>query len=207
MANYAQGIGDLLGAGLGIFNMSQYKNPSDSGMPYLNQAAQMLPGYFQPWIDAGKNALPQLQQQYGNLINNPGGMLNKMGQGFQQSPGFKFQTDQALGAANRAAAAGGMLGTPMEQQNIAGVVNGLANRDYYNYLDHVGNLYSAGLNGFGNMSHDGLMASSNLGEDLANILMSQAQMAYAGTANQNQSQGGSLGGIGGLLGGAINSFF
>lgn len=199
------GMGDLLGAGLLGWGMGNYQNPADAGMPYLNQIGQMLPGYFNPWINAGKSALPQLQQQYGQLLNNPGGVMNRMGAGFQQSPGYQFQTQQALNAANRAAAAGGMAGSPMEQQNIAGTVNQMANQDYYNYLNRAMGLYDQGLSGMNDMSHMGLSASSNLGEDLASALMSQAQLAYAGAANQNQAQQGSMGGIGGLLSGGLNA--
>lgn len=196
--------GDLLGAGMAGFGMSQYQNPADSGMPYLNQISQQLPSYFQPYMNAGANALPQLQQQYGQLLNNPGAVMNKIGAGFQQSPGYQFQTQQALGAANRAAAAGGMLGTPAEQQNIAGVTNQLANQDYYNYLNHGIGMYGMGLNGMNDMAHMGYGASANLGEDLSNTLMSQANLAYAGQANQNQSQQGGWGDIAGLLGGALS---
>lgn len=199
------GMGDLLGAGLLGWGMSNYQNPADSAMPYMNQISQMLPGYFNPWINAGKAMLPQLQQQYGQLVNNPGGVMNRIGAGFQQSPGYQFQTQQALNAANRAAAAGGMAGSPMEQQSIAGTVNQLANQDYYNYLNHGMSLYGQGLNGMNDMSHMGLQASSNLGEDLASALMSQAQLAYAGQANQNQFMGGSMGGIGGLISGGMDA--
>lgn len=224
--NFMQGggMGDFLGAGLLGYGMSQYQNPAGAGMPYLNQAQQQLPSYFQPYINAGNQALPQLQQQYGQLlgngtqlqqqygkmVNNPGAVMNGIGAGFQQSPGYQFQTQQALGAANRAASAGGMLGSPMEQQNIAGVTNQLANQDYYNYLNHGMSMYNNGLQGMSNMYGMGLQgdqslygmgydASKNLGEDMTNLMQSQAQLAYAGQNDQNQSQQGSLGGMGSLI--------
>lgn len=223
------GAGDLLGAGLLGYGMSQYQNPADAGMPYLGQINQMLPSYFQPYINAGNQALPALQQQYGQLLgqggnllnqygqmmNNPGAIMGKIGAGFQQSPGYQFQVNQALGAANRAAAAGGMAGSPAEQQQIAGTVNQLANQDYYNYLNHglgiynqgvqgAAGMYGMGLQGMGDLARMGYGASANLGEDLASALMSQAQLAYAGQANQNQSQQGALGGIGGLISGGLS---
>lgn len=175
-------------------------NPADAGMPYLNQALQQLPGYFQSYINAGNSALPQLQQQYGQLLNNPGAVMGKIGSGFQQSPGYQFQVNQSLGAANRASAAGGMAGSPMEQQNIAGTVNGLANQDYYNYLNHGMSMYGMGLQGMGDLAHMGYGASSNLGEDMTNAMMSQANLAYAGQANQNQAKGGMFGNLLGAAG-------
>jgi hypothetical protein len=222
------GYGDLFNAGLLGMGMMNYQNPADSAMPYLQQAQNQLPSYFQPWMDAGKNALPQLQQQYGNLIgnggalqaqnnelmNNPSAVMNRIGSTFQASPGYNWQAGQAMNAANHAAAAGGMLGSPAEQQGVANSVGQMANQDYYNYLNHgmslfgqgLNNnmsLYGMGLNGLGDLSHMGLSASSSLGEDLSSLLQSQAQLAYAGQADKNQSQQGSLGGMGSLVSSAI----
>lgn len=197
-------LGDFLGAGLGMFGMGQYKDPSDSAMPYMNQISGELSKYFSPYINAGNQALPQLQSQYGNLMNNPGGFINNMGKQFQQSPGYQWQVGQAEGAANRAAAAGGMLGTPAEQQNISGTVNQMANQDYYNWMNHAMGAYGMGLNGMNSIARMGYGAASGLGEDLASALMSQANLAYAGQADKNQEEQGGLGGIGGLISGGLS---
>lgn len=189
----------------GLFGMFNQQNPADAGMPYLNQIQQQLPGYFDPWINAGKAALPQLQQQYGGLMNDPTGMMNKMGAHFQQSPGYQWQTGQAVDAANRAASAGGMLGTPAEQQSIAGTVGQMANGDYYNYMNHAMNMYGMGLNGMQGMANQGLSASRGLGEDLSQALMSQAQLAYAGQADQNQAKQGMFGNMMGMAGAAFGA--
>lgn len=181
-------------------------NPADSAMPYLNQIAGMLPQYFQPWINAGAQQLPQLQNAYSQMMNDPTGVMNKMGANFQQSPGYQFQTNQALGAANRAAAAGGMLGSPAEQQQIAGTVNQLANQDYYNYLNHGMAMMGQGLQGAQGIAQMGYGASANLGDDLANALMSQANLAYAGQADVNQGRFGMLGNLMGAGAGLLGAF-
>jgi len=193
----ANGINGIFDPG-GVF--SPPPNAANSAMPYLNQAMLQLPSYFQTYINAGNQMMPQLQQQYGQLLNNPGSVMNKIGSGFQQSPGYQWQTNQALGAANRAASAGGMLGSPAEQQSIAGTVNGLANQDYYNYLNHAMSMYGMGLQGAQNMYGIGYDASKNLGEDMSNLGMSQANLTYAGQANQNQGRFGMLGDVMGLVG-------
>lgn len=180
-------------------------NPADSAMPYMNQIQPTLAGAFNPYIQAGQAELPTLQNQY-SAMQNPN-FINNMGQNFQQSPGYQFQTQQALGAANRAAAAGGMLGTPEEQQNIAGTVNGLANQDYYNWMNHAMSAYGMGLQGDQSLYNTGFQASSQYGNDLAQALMSQAQLAYAGQVNQNQSSGGGLGAILSGGGNMLGSFF
>lgn len=222
------GVGDLF-AGLMMGNQN-YPNAANSGMPYLNRIPGAIAPYFNPYIQAGQSTIPKLQQQYGALTgmlpgiqqqlsqmtNNPGGVVNRIGSSFHQSPGFQFQTNQALGAANRAAAAGGMLGSPQEQQNIAGTVNGMANQDYYNYLNHGMSMYDQGLQGkmglYGmglqgeqGMNQLGYGASSEFGNDLMSQLMSQANLAYAGQANQNQFNQQQSGDEAALFGGAANA--
>lgn len=186
---------------MGLFN-----DPSKAAQQYYNQIPGVISPYYQPYIQQGQNAMNQLMPQYSQLINNPGGFLNQMGQGFHQSPGYQFQVNQALGAANRAGAAGGMLGSPEEQQNIASTVNNLADQDYYNWLGQASNMYGAGLQGLQGMNQMGFNASDTLASSLANNFMNQGNLAYAGQANQNQQRGGLFGQGLGLLGSALGSF-
>lgn len=222
--NIWSGLGNI---GSGIANMFG-NNPADSAQGYLNQIpgemGQYLNpyinngndayGYLKPYMQRGDSASNMLMGAYGGMISNPGQFMNQMGQGFQQSPGYGFQTSQALGQANRAAAAGGMAGSPAEQQQIAGVTNQLANQDYYNYLNHTMDMFGQGLNGLQNMSGQGLQAgqniyntgygaSSDLANSLADYYMSQGNLAYAGGQNQNSSL---LGGLGSLASG-LGSLF
>lgn len=231
-------------------------NAADAGMPYLNQISGMANQAYSPYMQAGQQAmgqlqgqygqltgtlpglqgqlsslqgqLPGLQTQYGNLMNNPGGTVNQIGSSFHQSPGFNFQVNQAQNAANQAAAAGGMLGSPQHQQNIAGTVNNLANQDYYNYLNTAMGaygqglqgsqglynqglgggmgMYSQGLQGLEGLNRMGYGATNNYANMIANQLGSQASLGYAGQANQNQAQGGMMGNLMGLGGTALAAF-
>jgi hypothetical protein len=176
------------------------QNPANGAQGYLNQIPGMMQGYYNPYIQAGQQALPQLQQQFGMLTNNPGAVMNKIGSGFQQSPGYNWQVKQSMNAANNAAAAGGMLGSPAEQQSAATAVNGLANQDYYNYLNHGMNMYDTGLQGLQGMNQMGFNASTGLANNLANVMQSQANLSYAGQSNQNQMNGGLFGAGLGFLG-------
>lgn len=206
--NLGNGLGDLFQAFM--MGNQNYSNPANAASPYLSQMGPMFQQAFNPYIGAGQQALPQLQGQYGQLLNNPGQKFNQIGQSFQQSPGYQFQVNQALGAANRAGAAGGMLGSPMEQQNIAGTVNNLANQDYYNWMNGATGMYNQGLQGMGNLYQTGFNASAQNAEDQAAALQSQASNAYAGAANQNQFNQGQAGGMGGFIGqgiGALSNLF
>lgn len=201
--------GGMLGGALGGIAGQLFggRDPYAAASGELGKIPGMLQQYFDPYVQAGKWALPQLYGQYGALLQDPGAKMAQMGAGFQESPGFEFQRQQAIEAANRAAAAGGMAGTPEEQQQVAQTSTQLANQDYYNYLNHVMNLYQQGLGGTAGLGQMGLQAATGLGEDLASIMEAQAQMA-AGSAAYGGQQGAGIGGaigsaIGGLTGGLL----
>jgi len=190
-------IGGILGSIMGQLN---YKSPYSAASPYLEDIAGTITPYYQPYITSGQNALSSLMGQYGSLINDPSAKMNQMGSQYQASPGYQYNVDQTTKAMNQAAAAGGMVGSPQEQQQLGQVVSGLANQDYYNYLNQAMGLYNTGLSGMGNINQMGYGASTGLADNLASALMSQAALAYAGTAAENQNTGGFWGGIGGMLG-------
>src|SRR4029077_19140922 len=108
-------------------------NPANAGMPYLNQIPGMTSPYFQPYINAGQEAIPNLQGQYNELLQGPGNKLNQIGQDYQQSPGLQFAIQQALQGAGHAAAAGGMAGSPQHEQQNMQLASHLADQDYYNW--------------------------------------------------------------------------
>ena len=170
-----------------------FDNPADSGMNYLNQIPGTITPYYQPYIDAGNQSLNTLMGQYNQLLSNPDAIMSMLGGGFQSSPGYNYQYNQAMNAANSAAASGGMLGTQSHQQNASQMASDLANQDYYNYLNHTTGLYNQGLSGMQGINQMGYGASNELAQSLANTLMSQAGMAYKGTANQNQANADFLG--------------
>jgi len=186
------------GIASGIFNMFGSQDPSAAGDKYLSGIESGMGKYLNPYIQSGMRAMPQLEGQYNQLINDPSGVMNRIGAGFQQSPGFQFQTDQATGAANRAAAAGGMAGTPQEQQQLASTVNGLAQQDYGNYMNRGMNMYGQGLNGLSHMNDMGFNASNQMSQGFLQQILAQAQNAAMGAANSNSMMGG---GIGSLMGG------
>lgn len=183
------GIGALLASlfgGKGGFDMSSMTNPANAASNFYGQIPGAAGGYYQPYIGAGKTALNTLMDQYGQLTSNPGAVYGRLGEGFQQSPGYQWQQDQALGAANRAASASGMIGTPAAQQAAATTASQLANQDFNNYMNRVGGMYNTGLQGYGNINQMGYNASDAMANMLANSLASQGQLAYQGADTQNQ---------------------
>lgn len=192
LSSIGAGAGQLLFGG---------KNPASAASPYLNQVPGTITPYYQPYIDSGTNAMNTLNTQYNQNINNPAAVMNQVGAGYQQSPGYQWNVNQATNAANQASAAGGMAGSPQEQQQLATTVSGLANQDYYDYVDRAMKQYNTGLSGMSHINDMGYNASNELAQSLANNLLSQAKLQYAGQMNQNQSQGG---GWGDLIGGVTS---
>jgi hypothetical protein len=192
------GLGGL-GTGFAQKFMGDYRNPMKSAMPYLNQAENMLPKYFEPYINAGKEAIPGLQEQYKNLLNDPEALMNHIAGNYKESPGYKFQLGQAEQGINSAAAAGGMLGSPSHQLQAGEMATNLANQDFYNYLQNaLGSAqtqYGRGLTGLEGMAGRGQQASTDLGENLASILGTKGGLAYQGAQEENKRKGDTLGGI------------
>lgn len=192
--------GGMLGAGLGGL-FGKYKNPAGAASPYLDQARRDLPQYYQPYIQAGQDQLPSLEQGYSSMTD-PNAFLKQIGSGYQASPGYEWMKNQGLQATQNAAAAGGMLGSLQHERESAEMVTGLANQDFYNYLQKALGTYGAGLQGKQGLYDTSFGASTGLGENLSSLLGAQAGLGYEGQNAQNQHQSG---GLGGLLGG-IGSF-
>lgn len=179
------------------------KNPYQAGQGYLSQIPGMLGPMFNPYISRGQADLGRVNRQYGALTQDPGGFINRMGSGFQASPGYQYNVDQAMKAANQAAAAGGMLGSPAEQEGIANTVHGLANQDYQQYLGNVLGAYNTGLSGQQHLADQGLTAGQEYGSDLSNVAMSQAMLAELAQQYQNQQKQQQDSGLGGIFGSAL----
>lgn len=175
-------IQDLL-SGLGI-GQGSYKNPSKDAMPFMEEIRKMLPGYFNPTIEAGGRALPQAEEA-NRAMMDPSALMQKIGAGYQSSPGFEFAKGQGLNAMQNAQAAGGMLGTPQHEQQSGELATNLANQDYMNYLREALGLYGKGAAGAQDMWKTGSAAQMGLGEDMSSVLGSQGALAFKGREQQN----------------------
>lgn len=206
-----QGLG---GIGSGLFGMfgagNGAKGMQQAGNQYLNQIPGQTGGYFDPYINAGKGQLPGLQDQYGQLMNDPGKRLNQIGEGYHQSPGFKFALEQALGAGNRSAAAGGMAGSPANMQNSMETATGMADQDYNSWMKNAMGMYGQGLEGSQGLANMGLNAGSQQANMIAQMLAQQAANAREDKAAENKAKGSGwsdfLGGAGKIAGGIASAF-
>lgn len=161
-------------------------NPANAAMPYFNQIPDILKKYLGPYAQAGQNILPDLEAQYNTLTNDPTGFINRMGEGYQKSPGYDFALKQGEQAINHAQAAGGMAGSPQHEQLAAQLAENLANQDFNNWLSKALGAYGMGIGGKANIYGMGGQMGSNLAENLSSNLMNQGGLAFQGQANQNQ---------------------
>jgi len=169
-------------------NMFGGKNPANSAMPYLNQIPGQTQQYQQPYFDAGKSQIPGLQDQYSQLMNDPGGKMNKIGEGFQESPGFKFAMQQAMQGGGHAAAAGGMAGSPQHEQQNMQMATDLGNQEYNNWMKNALGMYGQGLQGSQGMANQGQQAGQSMADMIAQTLAQQANLSFQGQSQQNQNQ-------------------
>lgn len=218
------GIGAGLGGALGntVFNLfgAGRRNPANDARPYLEQGSQLYaqaPGavapYLNPYMQAGASQLQPLSERFASIMNNPGATLNQLGSGYHESPGYRFNVEEQTKAANQAAAAGGMLGSPAHQQELARAISGYANQDYNNYLGHASNLFGAGLQGSQGLAGLGQNAATNYADIIRQSLSNQAQqesnkanLAYEGGINDLQKKGGAYGSLGTGLGALAGLF-
>lgn len=206
LAGMIPGIASAAGGLFGMFGKKN-KNPADAANGYLDQIPGQVNPYYQPYMDAGKGALNTLQGQYGNLLNNTGDVYNKLAGGYKESPGYQFALKQALGAGQNSSAAGGMLGTPADQQQQMGIAQDLSSKDFGNYMQNQMGLYGAGLSGMGNINQMGFDASTGYGNMLGSILGQKAQNAFSGQAGMNQGRQQNMNDIFGGIGGAASGYF
>lgn len=180
--------------------LDMFSDPSNASKKYLKQVPGAVGPQYQPYMQAGMSQLPGLQDQYSQLMGNPGQKLNDIGSNYHQSPGFEFALKQALAGSGNAAAAGGMAGSPQHEQQNMGIATGLADQDYNNYMNQALGLYGEGLSGSQGLYNTGFNASDQYAKMLQQNLQMQAQNAYAGKANQNSMWQG-------LAGAAAGAFF
>lgn len=195
----------LVGGALGNM-LSDWHNPADAAMNYMNQIPGQISKYYDPYINAGNRQLPGLENQYGMLMNDPGGRMNQIGQNYHQSPGFQFALKQALQGAGNAAAAGGMAGSPQHEYQNMSTATGMADQDYNQWMNNALGMYRTGLQGSQGLYNTGAQAGMMAGDNMASALANQAKLAYEGQNAENQRSGGIAGALGGGIGSLLGGY-
>ncbi len=112
---------------------------------------------------------------------------------WEGSPGYQFQLDQGLGAVQGSAAARGSLNSGRTMQALQEYGTGLANQDFYNYLNVLMGQSAGGQNAAAQQAQAGQNYATGTGNALAGIGNAQA----AGSIGVNNAL---QGGINNLIG-------
>ncbi len=183
---------------LGLFGSGN--NPYDTSGKDLKQFNR---NNLNPYINNGMWGSDQYKDLLTRLMGkSPVNFENSIMSQYQQSPWAKHEIEDATTAANRAAAAGGYLGTPQEQQGLADNIGGIVSKDQQQFYNNAVNPYEHftddELHGLSDMGNQGLSAQQFLERYLESLANNDA--AQQGWNNQNRGFGGFMHGIGGLLG-------
>lgn len=177
------------------------KNPADAAMPFLNQIPGMEKSYLEPYINRGNEAANRLTPQFNQMTQNPADFLEGILKNYEPSRAYQLSRDEALKAAGNTAAAGGMRGSLNDITNESRIADSLLGEDMQRWLQNVLGIQTRGEQGLGHQFDTGFSASTGLSGDLANVLGTQAGLAFQGQANQNQSRNDLLSGLVKALGG------
>lgn len=206
-------LSGLLGKNAANKAASQQEQAVQQALQAQQQNLATTTKNVQPWIGAGTNALTSLQQLLGI---GPGGsgatnpVLQMLGIGpggaqatgginpatFQGSPGYQWQLSQGEQAAEQAGARTGLGGNTLKALQTYGT--GLANQDWYNYLNTLGNQYQQLIGNVGGLSNTGVSTGLNLGQIGAGTANAISDLF---TQGGNAAAGGTVGGTNALTGG------
>lgn len=188
-------------------------NPAQIAFQELQKVPGILKKYYEPYQQQGMQVDPMLMQQYAQMFSNPGEFFSNMAQGYQESPGYRRSLEQALGAGSNAAAAGGMLGSPLHQEGAMQTARDISSQDFHQYMQNLMQMMGFGGQGLGNFSQRGFQAGTGLGSGLAGLQSERAQYGYGGKAAENaaeeankRSRMQALGAIGGGIGSLFGMF-
>ena len=172
MLSGALGVGGALLGGIGDYQAAKREQKgAEQGVEYLTsqrragqEKAEEKYGEYTP---AGGLGMDALQSQYDMLVG--GDMSN-----FFESPGYQFAMEQGVQSRERGAAArGGLLGGG-QMKELTRFGQGLASKDFGNYLQQLSGLTSQGINtGMqatgGIMSQYGGVAPGSIAQAMMNV--------------------------------------
>lgn len=140
----------------------------------------LLGGYNPDTYSVGGQTFASLDeaQQYANA-NPTGGMEY---QGYELTPGYKFQIDEGINALDQSAASRGQLNSSWAMNNAQRLGQGIAQQGYEGYLNRLASMSASGQGAAGNQAQAGQAYASGASNALANMGNAQAA-GYIGVGN------------------------
>ncbi len=175
----------LLGGWLGHNERKSYRN-------YANNLSNLSQSY-NPYMQAGQNAVGQYSSIAGNMARHPANLINQLSSGYENSPYQNTMLKNIAGAMNYNSATTGMLGSTSANAHLQEALAGQQNQFMQNYIRQGMQQQYMGLSGLSDLSHSGLNATGD-----SNLLQTHAAENRA-KAERTPSFLQSI--FGGLLGG------
>jgi hypothetical protein len=154
------------------------ENPEQEANKYLGQIPDIEKQYYNPFIQGGQDAGNILKGQYGSMVDDPTGFINKILSQYKQSAGAKYQTGLVAKEIGNTAAAGGYAGTPEAQRQFGQEASDINSQDMQQFLQNALGVYGTGLSGEQDFYNKGFNASGSLADALASVLGSQGGLAF-----------------------------
>ncbi|MCW1908625.1 MAG: hypothetical protein KIH63_004760 [Candidatus Saccharibacteria bacterium] len=176
--------GAALGSGIGGL-MGGSRNSEDAANQYLSQIPGIGKQYFDPYITQGREAGDMANAEYGKMLQDPTGFINKILESYKPSQGYQFREKRLQDAASNTAAAGGFRGTNFDVQNQSELINALLGEDMQQYLENVRGVHGTGLAGKENVADRGFQASNSLADLIGGSLNQRGGLAYQRAEGSN----------------------
>jgi hypothetical protein len=167
------------------FYMWERDDPEKEANKYLGQIPGVEHQYYDPFVQSGQEAGGMLKGQYGSMLNDPTGFINKILAQYKQSPGAQYQTGLVAKGIGNTAAAGGFAGTPEAQRQYAQSASDISSQDMQQFLQNALGVYGTGLSGEQDIYGKGFTASGSLADALASVLGSQGGLAFKAGSDRN----------------------
>lgn len=149
----------------------------------------------QPYVQAGTNALSQINQNMG-YFNQPFTM-----QQFQQSPGYQFSLQQGQQAIQNSSAAQGGLVSGAQQAALNNYSQNMANNEYQNAFNNYQTQTTNSYNRLAGIAQLGQGAAANTGSA---AIQTGANLSNVAVGAGNAQAAGYVGGAN-AIGGAISN--
>jgi hypothetical protein len=193
-----------------LFGGEDDKSPMDAANQYLNQIPGVGHKGYDPYVNEGRDASGKTKTKYEELMNDPTAFINKLMEGYKPSEGYNYQKELLQRELGNTAAAGGIAGTPLDQENQGTMIQKLLSGDMQQFLKNILGEFHVGLAGEEGIAGRGYDATKQLTDLLSGALNQQGGLAFQDQQQQNQNKndkwnmfGKALGaGVGGLVGGA-----
>jgi hypothetical protein len=211
-------LGGLFGSSAASTAAKEQEQAEQQGINFLGNEQSTGLANYQPYLSAGGTATNTLS----SLLGTPGqGLLTPWSGTFtaptaaqaEATPGYQFQLQQGLSAAQNSAAGQGSLLSGRTLADLNNYAQGTASTNYQNTFNNSLTQYQSAYNTFLNnqnnqysrlmgLSGEGLTAAqgagnllSNLGGDTASLMGAKGAAAAAGTIGSANAWSGALSGM------------